>query len=137
MRFDLTIDHSNQWFISAWVHIAGRKANAHFKVDTGCNALILSHRTLKLLGITTDEAELSKLPQVSGELASGTKDIFRKLGMVSLYRDGGQALHIGKFPAMCHAGRQTHDLLGTEVFRQYAGVAFGLKGNKHMELIKP
>ncbi|MCL2356598.1 MAG: hypothetical protein FWC70_05480 [Defluviitaleaceae bacterium] len=136
MKFELTVDHANQWFIWAWVHIAGRKAYTQFKVDTGCNALILSHRTLKLLGITTDEAELSKLPEISGALAGGTTDIFRKLGAISLYCDKGQAIYAGKIPALCHATRQTHDLLGTEVLRLFSGVSFSLKGNKFMELIQ-
>jgi len=117
MKFELTVDHSNQWFVSAWVHVAGRSANVQFKVDTGCNALVLSHRTLRLLGITTTESELSKLPEVSGELASGTTDIFRKLGLVSLYHDNKQATQIAQVPAICHTTRQTHDLFGTEVFQ--------------------
>jgi len=135
MKFELTVDNNNQWFISAWVHVAGRKAYAQFKIDTGCNTLILSHRTLKLLGITTDEAELSKLPEVPGALASGATDIFRKLGAVALFHDNKQTVKIGTITAMCHASRQTHDLLGTEVLGLFDGVFFKLKGKKHMELV--
>jgi len=105
-------------------------------VDTGCNALILSHRTLKLLGIATDEARLSKLPEVEGSLASGIIDIFRNMGEISLCHDNKQADPIGKIPALCHAARQTHDLLGTEVLRLFDNVLFNLKGDKHMELVK-
>jgi len=136
MKFELTIDNNNQWFVSAWVHVVGRNVNVQFKIDTGCNALVLSHRTLKLLGITTTETELSKLPKISGELASGTTDVFRKLGVVSLYHDNNQITQIGIVPAICHATRQTHDLLGTEVLRLFDSVSFNLEGNKYMELAK-
>jgi hypothetical protein len=134
MKFELTVDHSNQWFVWAWVHIAGRKSYTQFKVDTGCNSLILSHRTLKLLGITTNEAELSKLAEVSGTLASGDIHTYRKLGVVSLCQDRNQTIQICKADAICHAIRQTNDLLGTEVFRQFSSASFNLVGDRHMEL---
>jgi len=136
MKFDLTVDRHKQWFVPVWVSIGGRKALITFKVDSGCNSLVLSHRTLSKLGIPTDNDTLSKLPEIPGALASGTTDIFRKLGAVSLFHDKKQSAQIGKIPAICHAARQTHDLLGTEVLGLFDGIGFNLKGNKYMELIK-
>jgi len=134
MIFIMKVDNNNQWFITAWVLIGNRKTPVTFKIDTGCNSLILSHRTLNKLGLSTDIATLAKLPPVSGKLASGDKHIYRKLGGVLLYQDKEQLSQICKANAICHSTHETHDLLGTEVLRQFSGVSFGLAGDKYMEL---
>ena len=71
MKFELIVDAYNQWFVFMWVFLGGRKVFTRFKIDTGCNAVVLSHRTLNKLGFSTDETGLSKLPAISGALASG------------------------------------------------------------------
>ena len=136
MKLELTTDRNNQWFVPVWVSVRGRKVLVRFKVDSGCNALVLSHRTLNKLGVPTDRGTLSKLPEIPGALASGATDTFNKLGEVSLYQDSEQTGHIGKFPAICHATRQTHDLLGTGVLGLFDGITINLKGSKYMELVK-
>ena len=134
IKFSLTVDADNQWFVSAWVIIGSKKHRVDFKVDTGCNALVLSHRTLNKLGFSTKNTDLSKLPSLSGKLASGDKHTFRKLGAVSLCQDKAQTVQICKVDAICHSTHETHDLLGTEVLRQFSGVTFGLVGDRYMEL---
>jgi hypothetical protein len=134
MRFELTVDRNNQWFVQLWVSVGGRKALITFKVDSGCNSLVLSHRTLGKLGILTDKDTLAKLPEVPGKLASGDIHTYRKLGAVSLYQNKGQTAQICKVDAICHSTRETHDLLGTEVFRRFSGVSFNLVGDKYVEL---
>ena len=130
----LRVDSHNQWFVSMWVFIGERKIFTRFKVDTGCNAMILSHSTLKSLGFSTKETDLSKLPLVVGRLASGDKHTFRKLGTISLCQDEKQTVQICQADAICHTTKETHDLLGTEVLRQFSGVTFGLADDKYMEL---
>jgi len=134
MTFKLKIDSQNQWFVWIWVSIGNRKALVKFKIDTGCNAMVLSHGTLKSLGYSTKEAGLSKLPPVVGTIASGEEHTFRKLGKISLCKDDKQAVQICEADAICHSTHETHDLLGTEVFRQFSGVSFNLVGDRHMEL---
>ena len=134
IKFDMEVDPDNQWFVNVWVAISGRNVFVRFKVDTGCNSLVLSHRTLNKLRISTDKADLSKLMPVPGKLASGDKHTFRKLGAVSLCQDKNQAVQICKADAICHSTHETHDLLGTEVLRQFSNVTFGLIGDKYMEL---
>jgi len=70
IKFKLKIDPNNQWFVYAWVTMGGKKSRVEFKVDTGCNSLVISHRTLKNLGYSTKESDLSKLPGITGALAS-------------------------------------------------------------------
>ena len=41
-----------------------------------------------------------------------------------------------KDQSACHATRETNDLIGTEVFKQFADVIFRLHGDKYMELLK-
>lgn len=134
--FELEIDPKNQWFVPIWVSIGGRNVFVRFKVDTGCNALVLSHRTLNKIGFLTHETNLSKLPPASAKLASGDKHVFRKIGTVSLCHDKKQAIQICTANAVCHSTHETHDLLGTEVLRQFKGVTFNLADNKHMELMR-
>ena len=115
MRFRLEVDSYNQWFAWAWVVVGKHKNHVRFKVDTGCNSLVLSHSTLEGLGVSIKEADLLSLSPVSGKLASGDKHTFRKLGAVSLFQDKNKITQICKADAICHSTHETHDLLGTEV----------------------
>jgi len=134
IKFKLKIDPNNQWFVYAWVTMGNKKSRVEFKVDTGCNSLVISHRTLKNLGYSTKESDLSKLPGITGALASGDKHTFRKIGSVSLFQDKDNSVQICKADAVCHSTHETHDLLGTEIFRQFIGVNFCLTESKYMEL---
>jgi len=134
MKLELTVDSDNQWFVPVWVAIGDKNLRVRFKVDIGCNSLVLSHSTLKNMGFSVKKSDLSKLTVVSGKLASGDDHAFIKLGMVSLYQDKKQTLQICKADAICHSTQETHDLLGTEVLKQFSGVSFSLVGNKFMEL---
>ncbi|MCL2171834.1 MAG: hypothetical protein FWB71_06715 [Defluviitaleaceae bacterium] len=133
ITLEMDIDPHNQWFVYIWTTIGNKKSRVGFKVDTGCNSLVLSHSTLKSMGFSTKESDLSKLPVVSGRLASGDNHTFRKLGAVSLFHDKGQALQICNAAAICHSTCETHDLLGTEVLSQFGIVSFDLD-NKLMQL---
>ena len=117
-----------------WVEFGNRKALVRFKIDTGCNSLVLSHKTLTALGYLASKDSLSKLPAVHGRLASGDAHTFRKLGQASLSIIQGPRMEICKVQAICHSTQETHDLLGTEVFRQFSSVSFNLVGDRYMEL---
>jgi len=134
LRIELEIDNNNQWFAFIWVELGKKRAMVRFKIDTGCNALVLSHKTLTALGYNTSKDKLSKLPSIHGKLASGDKHTFRQLGEVSLSIVQGQRMQICEVKAICHSTQETHDLLGTEVFKQFKGVSFILKDKKQMEL---
>jgi hypothetical protein len=136
IRLPLVTDPDNQWFVAVRVLINGKLVPVTFKIDTGCNALVLSHSTLEKFGDIVDEASLSKLPPVSGKLASGGDHLFRKLGTVSLFYDKKKEVHICDTQAICHTTHETHDLLGTDVLRRFSGVVFNLTGDKCMELLK-
>ena len=136
MKINLAIDKHNQWFVPVWVNISGKKFRVEFKVDTGCNSLVISHSTLKSMGFSTNEADLSKLSSLSGELASGDSHTFKKLGEVSLFQDKNQTTQICKANAICHSTHETHDLLGTEVLKQFHSIFFSLINEKYIELIK-
>jgi len=136
IRRRLTVDSNNQWFVSFWVELQGRMTEVRFKVDTGCNAVVLSHGTLMRLGFSSSSADLAKLPPETGRLASGEKSDFRSLGAISLHSEKNRSRHICDVNAICHATRKTNDLLGTAVFKQFFGVDFNLKSEKYMELLK-
>ncbi|MCL2171477.1 MAG: hypothetical protein FWB71_04930 [Defluviitaleaceae bacterium] len=136
MKFELVVDANNQWFVTVWVVFQNRKYRVHFKVDTGCNGLVLSHTTLMGMGFSTTETSLAKLPVITGRLASGDKSQFKKLGAVSLFQDKAQNIQVCKVDAICHSTHETHDLIGTEVLRQFSNVSFGLIGDKYMELMQ-
>ncbi|MCL2357252.1 MAG: hypothetical protein FWC70_08875 [Defluviitaleaceae bacterium] len=136
MKLKLRVDSNKQWFVSMWVVKGGAKYRVEFKVDNGCNALVLSHDTMKKLGFSTAAADLEKLPNKTGRLASGEKHTFKNLGAVSLYRTGKQPVHICNAEAICRATHETNDLIGTEVLNQFTDVNFHLSGNKYMELLK-
>ena len=132
IKIDMETDSRKQWFAHMWVIIGKKAVFVEFKVDTGCNAVVLSRKTLKKFGL--DEIDLCKLPKTSGIQASGENHPYRKLGAVSLHQS--KTTPICKTEAVCHATHETHDLIGTEVFQQFAGVSFNLLGNKYMELLK-
>ena len=134
IRFDLFIDNNHQWFVDLWVALSGRMAQIRFKVDTGCNALVLSHNTLKKLGFFTGIENLAKLPAETGRLANGEISNFKNLGAILLFADKNQSTQICRVPAICHATRKTNDLLGTAVFKQFCKVDFNLTNDKYMEL---
>jgi len=134
MKLELKIDSNNQWFVPVWVVLGNKKHRVDFKVDTGCNSLVLSHSTLENMGYSTKEMDLAKLPPLPGKLASGDEHTFRKLGAVSLFKDKNKSVTICNADAICHSTQETHDLLGTEVLRQFSGVMFGLTDDKYMEL---
>jgi predicted aspartyl protease len=136
IRRKLTIDSNSQWFVTIWVELQGKLEEVRFKVDTGCNAVVLSHNTLKMMGFSVNNADLAKLPQETGRLASGEKSEFRSLGEISLHSNKNRTGHICDVAAICHSTRKTNDLLGTAVFKQFFGVDFNLKGEKYMELHK-
>jgi len=132
IQMGLTVDSRKQWFARIWVFIGKEAVLVHFKIDTGCNSLVLSRKTLKKFGLT--ENDLAKLPKTTGVQASGEKHHYRKLGTVSLRQS--KNIHICNTESVCHATRETHDLIGTEVFMKFGGLAFNLTGNKYMELMK-
>lgn len=136
-RFNLglIVDTNNQWFVNLWVTLRGKSRRVCFKVDTGCNGLVLSHKTLETMGYSTAKTALAKLNDEIGILASGEKTTFKKLGLVSLNGSGSQHGQICSANAICHATRETNDLLGTEVLRQFSTVAFNLDG-RFLELLK-
>ena len=136
LRIKLEIDKNNQWFASVWVTLQNRSKQVRFKVDTGCNAVVLSHKTLQKLGLSVASADLEKLKSVTGKQASGEKHIFKELGMVSLYLYKDHTTHVCNTEAICHATRATNDLLGTEVLNQFMDVNFRLSDDKYMELLK-
>ena len=57
IKLKLRVDSTNRWFVSVWIFVGKNKSRIEFKVDTGCNSLVLSHSTLKNLGITTSDME--------------------------------------------------------------------------------
>lgn len=132
IKIHMRIDSRKQWFARFWVLISKKTVFVEFKVDTGCNSVVLSRKTLKKFGLT--ENDLAKLPQTTGIQASGENHPYLKLGTISLQQSKG--ISICDTIAVCHATHETHDLMGTEVFMKYCGLAFKLTGNKYMELLK-
>jgi len=133
---ELEVDTNDQWFAFLWVKIHTRPALVRFKIDTGCNALVLSHSTLAALGYSTAAGNLAKLSGATGRLASGEKSAFKNLGNVQLFLDKKQCIPICTAQAICHATHETNDLLGTKVLRQFCDIHFHLTGDKYMELLK-
>ena len=130
----IEIDNHKQWFASVMIKIGNAIKPVRFKIDTGCNAVVLSHSTLKKLGLETNENNLAKLPGLKGTLANGEEHQFRKLGKVSLHKGNKEFTHICDAEAICHATHETNDLLGTEAFCQFIGVSFLLADVRRMNL---
>ena len=136
IRIELSVDSNHQWFVTIWVSVQGRTKSVDFKVDTGCNALVLSHGTLRRLGFSVSESDLVKLQSISGKHADGEKSNYKNLGEVSLFSHENHEGHICDVQAICHAARKTNDLIGTAVLKQFCKVDFNLTGDKYMELLK-
>jgi predicted aspartyl protease len=136
IRVELSVDFNHQWFVSVWVMLQGRTDEVIFKVDTGCNALVLSHNTLRKLGFSVSAEDLTKLPNMTGKHADGEKSSYKVLGKISLFSHENHKGYICETPAICHATRKTNDLIGTAVLKQFRKVDFNLTGNRYMELLK-
>jgi len=136
VRIEMSVDINHQWFVTVWVTLQGRNQEVRFKVDTGCNALVLSHNALKKLGFSTSESDLSKLQSITGKLADGEKTNYKSLGEVSLFSGENREGHICDVQAICHSIRKTNDLIGTAVLKQFCKVDFNLSGDTYMELLK-
>jgi len=128
----MDINSNNQWFVGLTVAIKDKQADIEFKVDTGCNCLLISHSTLKNLGISTSQTAIAKLPDTVG-LSVSEKIQLKQIGKISLFYGD---THIGDFDAYCHATRETHDLLGATVFQAFIGAHFDLiKDNSTLTFI--
>jgi hypothetical protein len=119
----MRIDTRNQWFVIVKTVVGDMGIPVAYKVDTGCNGLILSHATLKQFGMSTTAKSLSKLKSAN---ASGIAEDIKlgEVGMATLYYD---KLLIGTFRAYCHPTRETHDLLGSPVLQAFEKVDIDLK----------
>jgi hypothetical protein len=62
IRLSISIDPYNQIFVSLTIAANNANAEAFFKIDTGCNAVILSRKTLNDLGIDTTPKALAERP---------------------------------------------------------------------------
>ena len=129
MKIRMQIDKQNQWFTNISVVVDKRIAKTEFKIDTGCNCLLLSHITLQKLGLCA--SDIAKLPDAAATSVSERIPL-KRVGKVSLYY--GKNL-IGTFDAHCHATRSTNDLLGSPILQKFKQVHFDLTAESTMTLL--
>ena len=136
LNIEMRITQMREWRVSLDVRLRPDSAckPVDFKVDSGCNTVLLSHVSLKLLGMRTIQEELGRLPKKEANIATGEIRTFKSLGKVALSLGG---VSIGEFDAICHPTRQTKDLLGSNVLMacKNLGFKFGDMSYMTMELL--
>ena len=131
MKIPISIDSKNQIFATLRVVLNKASIDVRFKIDTGCNVVLLSRSTLADLGFATSHDTLLKLPIVQASVGDGSKTNFRQAGLVALYSGN---LHISSVPVICHTTKNTRDLLGTSVLHKFSKYTIHVKGKMYLEL---
>ncbi|MDR2167747.1 MAG: retroviral-like aspartic protease family protein [Clostridiales bacterium] len=130
-KLPIHIDNSGQILVTLTVAANNRSIDVDFKLDTGCNSVVLSRETLEKLGVKTDAATMSKRAPIEASVADGSVVSFRQAGNVNLYsgRDG-----LGEIDVICHATHETRNLLGTSALHKFARYAINVKDYQYLEL---
>jgi len=122
---------NNQIFTDLTISANNKSISAEFKIDTGCNTVLLNHRVLNRLGIDTSKETLEKLPIARASIADGTTENYRHIGNIALYTGNK---HICDVPVICHTSKETRNLLGTTVLHLFNKYSFQVKENTVLEL---
>ena len=132
LSLPVLIDARGQILTTLRVAIGKSTADVYFKIDTGCNVVLLSHSSLEELGIQTSADALRKLPPVSATIGDGSMADFRIVGDVNLF--SGKT-HICAVKAICHTTQKTRNLLGTSVLHKFSRYIVQVRGTTYLELI--
>jgi predicted aspartyl protease len=119
------IDSFGQILIELRVLTGNVVADVLFKMDNGCNSVMLNHKTLRNFGINTSPKALEKYPVIGANIVDGSDANFRQIGNFSISYG---KMHIATVPVICHAQRETRNLLGTSVLHKFSKYAVNVKG---------
>ncbi|MDR2168191.1 MAG: hypothetical protein LBE35_10145 [Clostridiales bacterium] len=135
LKIPIIIDkQSNVIFVTLTVVINNKVADIPFKLDTGCNSVVLKHKTLQAFGIDTTSKAMRNKPSMPGRLADGTSSNFKQVGDIALYSNGNL---LAKTGVICHATQETNNLLGTSVLHRYLSYKIQVGGDfQYLELEK-
>jgi hypothetical protein len=131
LKIPIRIDASDQIFTTLTAVHKKMSVDVYFKIDNGCNAVIIRRNTLKSLGFDTSPQALGKLPEVNAKLADGRAVNFRQVGEIVLIHGN---CRICSVPVICHLTRQTNDLLGTSVLHKFASYMINTRGKTFLTL---
>jgi hypothetical protein len=114
-----TFEHLGQIYANILVAKKGDTSvlEVEFKIDNGCNIVLLNKDTLRDLGFDVTKEALSKLPNESASLAVGTVSNFKCVGMIVMATETKK--FICGVKVYCHANKTTRDLLGTSALHQF------------------
>jgi len=131
LKIPIRIDANNQIFTTLTAIHNKTPIDVYFKIDNGCNAVIIRRNTLKSLGFDTSVQSLNKLPVVNAKLADGRVTNFRQVGEILLIHNN---CRICTVPVICHLTRQTNDLLGTSVLHKFGSYTISTRGKTYLTL---
>jgi hypothetical protein len=83
------------------------------------------------LGFNISEAALSKLPDVGASLSDGSTTAFKQVGEIVLIHG---TCRICTVPVICHATKNTRNLLGTSVLHKFNSYKISTHGKTFLEL---
>ena len=122
-----------QFFVDLTVSANSKILEVDFKIDTGCNVVVLSRNTLKRFGIDVSQKALEKKKIPKTSIADNSMVHYRIVRNISLYSG---RIFICEVPVICHTTRQTNNLLGVGVLHKFEKYAIQLKGETRMALFR-
>jgi predicted aspartyl protease len=131
LQIPIRIDENGQELVTLITANGNVAIKTLFKIDSGCNAVLMRRGSLQALGFDTSEAALNKLPDVGASLSDGSTAAFKQVGEIVLIH--GQC-RICAVPVICHATKNTRNLLGTSVLHKFNSYKISTRGRAFLEL---
>jgi len=131
LKIPIYIDKNGQELTTLITAAGDRAIKTLFKIDSGCNAVLMRRGALQALGFDTSEQALSKLPNVGASLSDGSTTAFKQVGEIVLIHG---TCRICTVPVICHATKDTRNLLGTSVLHKFASYKVSTRGKTFLEL---
>jgi len=131
LQIPIRIDGNGQELVTLITANENKSIRTLFKIDSGCNAVLMRRSALQALGFDTSEAALSKLPDVGASLSDGSTTAFKQVGEIILIHG---TCRICTVPVICHASKNTRNLLGTSVLHRFNSYKISTRGKAFLEL---
>jgi hypothetical protein len=131
LKIPVMIDAKNQVITTLNVAANNKQLDVVFKIDNGCNAVLMWRDSLKDLGFDVSQAALNKLPEIGATLGDGSVVNFRQIGEVVLIHKNCKICSV---PVVCHTSKNTRNLLGTSVLHKFGSYMINTRGKTFLTL---
>ena len=131
LQIPIRIDENGQEWVTLITAAENKSIKTLFKIDSGCNVVLMRRSALQALGFDTSMVALSRLPDVGASLSDGSVASFKQVGEIALIHG---TCRICTVPVICHATKSTRNLLGTSVLHKFNSYKVTTRGKPFLTL---